>query len=403
MATGLGSMSESANKALIGPLDLDAEPVRARDSVRARQVILRPSDSNLDNDLEFKFTDLTPFYKQLESMRLYIKGHIVRGDSAPIDSMQESVLPVNLIGPSLFSAVIVELQNIQSAELSTTNFHYKNYLEVMLSFGGDALRTHLPLLGFSMDTPGLFDYIANENEGATVRRNLVRDGRQFEVVLPILNDFLRSRQELHPDVPLKITMMRSPARFCLMVDEDDIANDYRIKIDEATLTVNYIENNDKILKAHDNLLRTKALKMQMARTQIKNFDIARDLPAKQILIHDGILPQLVIVGFVSSAAYNGAWDRNPYFFHHYNLRDGCIKVNGDAMPMRRYRPKFGDENAMFYQEYVEFLANIGMYFNDGGCLVTPDLYRGGCFLMAFDLTSDRYVHIRRPFRLYYLY
>lgn len=200
MASGLGSMSESANKAITGPLDLDSEPLRARDSVRARQVVLRPQDANLDNDLEFKFTDLKPFYKQVESLRLYIKAHIVRGDGAPIDSMEESVLPINLIGPSLFNAVAVELQNIQSAELSTTNYHYKNYLEILLSFGADALRTHLPLLGFHLDTPFLFDYIANENEGATERRNIVRNGRQFEVCISepiaVRNHLLRQRRFL---------------------------------------------------------------------------------------------------------------------------------------------------------------------------------------------------------------
>ncbi len=41
--------------------------------------------------------------------------------------------------------------------VTTTNTHYKAYLETILTFGHDAARTHLTAAGFCMDTAGKFD------------------------------------------------------------------------------------------------------------------------------------------------------------------------------------------------------------------------------------------------------
>lgn len=387
-------MSVTANGVIAGPLDLDYEPVRARDSMKARQYNLLPVNTgNLDNDLVFKFTENSKGYKQLESCKLYIQARVVRGDGRAIASLEDSVTPINLMGPALFSECRLEVQDEYCSELSTTNYPYKNYFDILLSFGTDALATHLPLLGYHADTPEFFQYNADENEGASKRRKIIENSQKWEVMSPILNDLLRSRQELYPEIPFKVTFVRTPPRFYFTCEEGDIANDYRVKIESAELTLNYIDNEDEILRAHSQLFRTRGLKMHMTKTQIKTFDIAAGQNATHFSIQDGILPHLLIIGMVSSAAFYGCWTKYPFYFHHYNLREGWISVDGDTMPAAKYQPKFeGGNEILFFREYIEFMTNIGQYFNSGtACLVTPDAYRQGSFFMAFDLTSDRYV------------
>lgn len=383
---GVGSMSETANAFTSGPLDLNSTPVVSHQSTNCRQMVLRPSNSNLDGDIEFEFPNMDPMYLQMVSCRLFVAAKIVRGDGEDIDSLTETVFPINLMGPSLFSAVNVELQHSQQPDLSTNNFPYKCYLETLLTFGSDANRTHLPLVGFYPDSADLFDNLENNNLGAFARKVITRNGRRYEMVFPLLNDFLRCEKQLIPRVFMKVTLSRSHPKFYLMATRD---NDYSVKLVEVSLTCNYIENTVAIYRMHQNLHKNSPVRMPFTKVKLQNFDIPENYPAKTFKILDGALPKIIIVGMVESAAYHGAVNKNPFRFQHFYLEEGYLRVSGEVVPARRYKPDFSEENPSFYREYSEFLTNIGLWFDNAGCFITPELYGKGCFLMAFDLTSDR--------------
>lgn len=75
---------------------------------------------------------------------------------------------------------------------------------------------------------------------------------------------------------------------------------------------------------------------------------------------------------------------NPLNFQHFNFNYGVIKVNNTMVPSQPYTPDF--QNGLFMREYKSLHNNTGIHDENIGTTVTRDLFEGGLFLQAYDLT-----------------
>ena len=98
------------------------------------------------------------------------------------------------------------------------------------------------------------------------------------------------------------------------------------------------------------------------------------------------IPTTIIVGLLSTDAYNGALNKNPYHFQHYKVSEMSINYNGKQLPTEKYTPDW--DNQLFYREYRQFYDNIGIGTNNLATAITPDLYYRGMTLYSWDLTPD---------------
>lgn len=391
---GVGALAETAGDFLSGPFDIFGSTEVENVAVRGRPRHFKPMTANLnDLEVEFHLTGTTPNYMFMSSCALHVVAHIEREDGEDWRGADLVVAPVNLYGPSLFSAVELDINNYQASDLGTSLFPYKNYFDIMTSFGGDAQKTWLPMLGFYPDTAGRFDSISNDpvdgNHGYTARRQKVNNGRKFEFVMPVLNDFLRSDKALIPNLNLKIRFKRSNPRFYLTTgDGASLAANFEPVIDDMTLFAHYVETTAAMRESHVKQHIEKPIRMPIKKTVIKSFDIPVDTPHKIVNnVVDGILPSMMLFGMVSSRAFSGHYSLNPFHFHHYGLEESFVYVNSVQMPLMPLRPRFDD--GLYLRDYYELLSNLKMYGANVGSWLTAEQFAGGMYLQAYDLTPDR--------------
>jgi len=101
----------------------------------------------------------------------------------------------------------------------------------------------------------------------------------------------------------------------------------------------------------------------------------------------GVMPKTIIIVMVKSAAFAGSYKTNPFKFDHFGMTSGAIRVNGEQVPCEPYTPDW--DKQLYTREYRDLFDNIGISHNDMGNVITPQLFAGGNFMMAFDLTPDR--------------
>ena len=306
---GFGSLAESAADFLTGPFDLFGGSKPETVSVVGRPMHFYPSSVNLNGpEIEFKISGASPNYLFMSSMALHVTAHIVREDGEDWTGAEFVVAPISLLGPSMFSAVDIEINSYQASELSTPLFPYKNFFDIMTTFGTDAQRTWLPMLGFYPDTAGRYDSVSNDaangNKGYTDRRRVVNNGQKFEVIMPILCDFLRCETALPPNLNLKITFKPSNPRFYLNTGGGaSLAANFKLRFDSLVLHAHFVEPSAGMLKAQAAQHVQKPIRMPIKKTVIKPFDIPVNTYETRITnIVDGFLPHMVLIGFVSSQA-----------------------------------------------------------------------------------------------------
>ena len=78
---------------------------------------------------------------------------------------------------------------------SSSNAHYKGYLETLLSYDDSARNGHLRAQVFALDMPGHFNDKTiddnPDNPGYKERYRVVSGSKIFDTMSPITNDFLR--------------------------------------------------------------------------------------------------------------------------------------------------------------------------------------------------------------------
>ena len=120
----------------------------------------------------------------------------------------------------------------------------------------------------------------------------------------------------------------------------------------------------------------------------KSFIIPRSNPSLQKdNLFSGLVPKSVVFGLVESAAFNGAFKRNPFNFQNFNVRSLSIAVNGEALPFKPIQLSFGANPRLIEAFYTQFSGTGKMYFNTGNG-ISREEFANGYGVYAFDLTPD---------------
>lgn len=131
-------------------------------------------------------------------------------------------------------------------------------------------------------------------------------------------------------------MLRNQPEFCLMSGEDegdDNRSGYQIRIEDAFLRLTKLKINPAILVSHSKVLKEVTAKYPFVKTDLKVANIiAGQNSFSWDMISSSYLPRLVIVTFVESSALIGSYDKNPFNFEHFDLKQISILVNGVSMP-----------------------------------------------------------------------
>lgn len=390
-SSGIGSMQETANEATSGSLDLFTPLVRETGMDSFRECSYLPSSMQSAGPFDIFCPAEGELYVDLSTVRLEGKVRIMKKDTngTLINLVEDDkVAPVNLFPYALFKAIECSISNVQISFISTPNSNYKNYLTNLLSYGSDAANTHLSTSLFAMDTAGAFNDFTGKNLGLTKRQSWVAKSKKFDFCVPLSNDIFSLDRLIPPGVDIRIKMTRADDSFALMTPDTD-TNSYSIVIDELVLHVRKIKVNPDVVAEHKRLLTTKKwYTFPIVRSTIKSAgQIAKDQTYLNVPnLFRGRLPTNIIIGLVSSDAYNGSIHKNPFCFDNYSLSKIYLTVNAQNVPSKPLEPDF--DNDLYARAYRHMFDNSGVLIGNHSTLVTKDLFKSGVTLFCTDLSPD---------------
>ena len=140
--------------------------------------------------------------------------------------------------------------------------------------------------------------------------------------------------------------------------------------------------------AHAKTLEVATAKYPIKRVVCKTFTIPNGLrDANQEKLFSGQLPTRLVIGLVDNQGFNGAINRNPFNFRHFNLSEIGIYLDGQQGQM--IKPLKTDfENGQYIEAYMSLFTGTNKINRDEGNFITSAEYPNGYALYAFDLTPD---------------
>jgi hypothetical protein len=239
-----------------------------------------------------------------------------------------------------------------------------------------------------MDTGGHFQDFGgadDDNVGYNRRAIIAAGSDTFEVCSPVHCDFLQINKYFPPGAEITIRFHRSTDAFGIMAAANDVH--YKYEIEDIKLYIRHVTLADDIVKQHMKLFESGPAIFPYNRTVMKTVAFPGGLTQIQASnLFTGILPKSIIFAVINAPNFNGTYNTNPYNFQHFNCNYYQLNVNGENVPTDAYRPDFA--RTLFSRELRGFFNNVGIHNDDMGNVMTPELFAGGMFLMAYDLSPE---------------
>ena len=102
----------------------------------------------------------------------------------------------------------------------------------------------------------------------------------------------------------------------------------------------------------------------------------------------GQLPNRIVVGCVTSEAFNGRYGKNPFNFQHMDINFLTVHVDGEQIPYSPLQPKFDGPAKNYIRAYQTLFSGTDKMYQDDGNIISRDDYAAGYALFAFDLSPD---------------
>jgi hypothetical protein len=353
----------------------------------------RPINLSQYGPFEFELPPIENQYLHLSKTRLYMKLKVLKDDGSVITDA-DNVSISNLVGSSMFKTLEIKINGKSISDLTNTHFHYKTYLETILSYSFSARNTHLQASQLSLDVASAFDDMAtgvddahkNNNSGFMERKSVIAGSSEFDVMFPLHSDFLQSDRLFPPKATVNIKLTREHDNFILL--SDSTTKKYKIEIIDMKLYIRRLTIANNIRASHDAAWNAKKpIILPINKSEMKAFTFTAGLATASIPnLFNGILPKSIIFGMLDNTAYNGVLGKNPYNFKHFDVNYISLRYNGELIPAEPYTPNF--EKNLYHREYRDFFDNLGIHHDDVGNAVTKKYYKGGMTLFAFDFSPD---------------
>ena len=162
---------------------------------------------------------------------------------------------------------------------------------------------------------------------------------------------------------------------------------YKSVITHAALVVRKSKLNPGITLAHEKALTRTNAKYPFKRVVVKTFAIPRgNLSYHQDNLFLSQLPTRLVIGLVTSNAFNGSYKHNPFNFQHFNLNYLNITANGKTITGKPLSIDF--DRKQYVRAYFESNLALGLVCKDAGNGLSYSHFRKGFGLFAFDLSPS---------------
>ena len=358
---------------------------------------INPIDFQIDPQEDY--VDLSRSYFEIElSLKKAGGGNVLAA---------ENTFLVNNIAHSLFKQISVRLNNTLISP-QTDTYHYKAYLETLLNFNRDDGETILKPQGWmnhvnwpnarsanQLDTT-YTDYAALSHKGRTFVRDLRDEITKYAgrvtrtlIMVPHIEVFHLSKL-LIPQVQIGIQLYFNPVELWSLQYAGAVAFRLNPEDVKVKLYLCQIRLNPSVYRELMSNMTKKIVGYPTVRSEIRTYNIARNTLHFEINNpFQNRLPNMVIVGLVTSTAFNGAVAENPFSFRQFNLVSVKQVVRGETYP---YEPlvMIRNSGSKDMRGYRQFLQATGSLCKSRGNMVQADDWGNGknCTLFVFENAAN---------------
>ncbi len=421
--SGLGSQGIELNDFLTNPLNVWGEPKQDATIEGGRTHFIQPTTPLADVPTVIEFNvHAGADYIHLEKTRLHGQLELQKFDTAksiwervPANDTTTVISCVNALPLAMIKQTSVELNGTEIDDCSNYGGGYKAILEQTFSNSKESVKNFKEKeFMFFPDSPGKasVNTLSASDENNTQfdkRRDHLLHRPHF--IAPIACDLFTSPKYLVPGISMRIRFSIADPNFYLIYGAANTEK-YRVVYKKLELAVRYVVVNPSIKLDQENKLK-------------QGHEAIYDYPFGKISTHvvptgltssvinevcKGELPSTMLVGFVSSSAYNSEKTKNPFNFLTTNINEIYFDVLGNAIPARPFKPDFDttanadfggalrefhalkdtlmlDENYVIPISYEEFVGNM--------CLFSIDIngHLTGAMRQALSKTGTMNVHV----------
>jgi len=223
----------------------------------------------------------------------------------------------------------------------------------------------------------------SKNKGLITRWNRIKHSKEVEIYGRIHSDICNVGRNLITGVQLQIKFEKARPSFYLM--NKDAQSKTFFKYIDASLLVNRVKPNTKVLFAHNETLAKGALaRYNLTRVELKTFTFSSG--AQSLSIDNAVLgpiPKRIIFTMVKNTDFVGSLNTNPFNFRHYGLRSFTLNVNGKHIHAKGLILNTDHEktSVMAYRTLYE---TSGVHHSNSGLQITHYIYKR-LFHVAFRL------------------
>jgi hypothetical protein len=397
-------LHKTSEPATIAELELFTMPLTQTAVQKKYKVDIRPmSTISANSVIEFNFGGEGRDYIDLPNSRLYVKMRIVHEDGTvlttqayktdgtpdPEGSKDEEAVPVNLCLHAIWNQIDVYINGFRLSQASGM-YPYKAMIKTQLAYGADAKETQLTAEGYRLETGVDLDAFVNSNEGLFWRNQLFKGSKSVDFEGPLLEDVMQMKRYLLNNMKVQIKLYPAQKQFYIMAT--DTTKDYKIEIQDIVFKACMVRVNPGIIMGHATAMETRNALYNYTRHETKSYSVA----AAQSTVYldnlfQGTRPSKLVIGLVAAAAFNGNYTRNPFKFHHFNISNIALVVDGETVPGRPMKLDFDPTNGRnFVEAYVNMYESLGQNGTDFGGGIRPKSYANGHTLFVYSL--DPVIH-----------
>ena len=368
--------------------------------------VANPSDNTT---IEFSIPPSSRNFVDLSKTRLKLTIEIKKADDGSAITKADTVAPVNNSLYSCIKSLEVSFNGTQMNQSEGPMCGYKSIVDTLLEKDEEYIKTQGVLCGFFKDTAFNLDDVdmtTAKNVGLRSRWFRCRDGGRYEVSGFLTNDVFHTDKYLPNGIAINLKLFLARPEFFLMVKG---TTKYTYNISAAKLYITYLTPSSEMLTAY-----TKALSKKTAMFKYPRSDLtAYVIPSKQQTAEiDNIfslgIPQQFFLMFTLNSAHAGQSSQNPFNFQHFFVNLVSVEFEGKKIGGFDLTPSFnadtktsktttGTEVEVNYDHQFAD-AYLNLFYNKGntsqGCLISPDEYRGGYFILRYDIPES--VRYQKP-------
>jgi hypothetical protein len=333
----------------------------------------------------------SPQFLDLSKAQLYVKVKVYKYDkstnlTAPLSNTDTISLTNNTLH-SLWSQIDLYLND---AKVENKMFYgLQSYIQDLLNHNREYKQTCLQAQGWFDDEAGQMNnvtLIKNEsiqnqefNRGLVQRRNLLNTGEVEFMGAPHL-DLFNNGKFLLNQTKMSLVLTQNSDNFVLMG-----SGDYRIKVIKAGLWVKKLTANDSIQNAVNMQLEKSFANYDINLTKVITRKIETAGLGETLQICTGLIPKTVILGIADyQSTVIGKVDKNPFNFHHHNLKSINLMENGRSYPYSGALDfNFGKKE--YLSGFKSLETHSKSIYGNG---ISREDFAGGYALYVFDMTPN---------------